>query len=117
MAAAAWLRSSLFAVLRLRPPPRPLFPYTTLFRSRRRLGQLRAVETALAVHVRRRPQRAPQWSGRAGGDGNVGAARQLEHLERVAGRLVERRVAGDGRDRAQLDLGRGEREQDRDRVV
>src|SRR5438034_2094070 len=74
MAAAAWLRSSLFAVLRLRPPPRPLFPYTTLFRSRRRLGQLRAVETALAVHVRRRPQRAPQWSGRAGGDGNVGAA-------------------------------------------
>jgi hypothetical protein len=53
----------------------------------------------------------------AGRDGDVGAARELEELERVPGRLVERLVARDGRDPEQLDLRARERQQKRDCVV
>ena len=84
---------------------------------RGRLGQLGAVEARLAVDVRRGAEVAPQRRLGAGGDRDVAPAGDLERDERVAGRLVERLVAGDGRDADQLDLRRGEREQDRDRVV
>ncbi len=60
---------------------------------------------------------APQRRVGARRDRDVAASGDLERDERVAGRLVERLVAGDGRDADQLDLGRREREQDRDRVV
>ena len=53
----------------------------------------------------------------AGRDRHVAATGELEHAQRVRRRLVERLVAGDGRDAEQLELGRGEREQERDRVV
>ena len=59
----------------------------------------------------------PSGASAPAATGTSRAPGELEHVERVARRLVERLVAGDGRDRAQLDLGRGEREQDRDRVV
>ena len=65
----------------------------------RRLGQVGPVEPALAVHVRRRAQLRAERPVGAGCDRNIGAAGELEHLERVARRLVERLVAGDGRDR------------------
>src|SRR5205823_10904476 len=42
---------------------------------------------------------------------------ELEHLQRVTGRLLQDLVARDRRDAQELDLGRGKREQDRDRVV
>jgi enoyl-CoA hydratase/carnithine racemase len=48
---------------------------------------------------------------------DVAAACDLEHAERVRGRLVERLVAGHGRHAEELDLRAREREQDRDRVV
>jgi hypothetical protein len=53
----------------------------------------------------------------AGRDRDVAATRELEHAERVRRRLLERLVAGDGRDGPQLDLRARQREQDRDRVV
>ncbi len=49
--------------------------------------------------------------------GHLGAAGELEHAQRVRGRLGERLVAGDRGHPEQLELGGGEREQDRDRVV
>ena len=62
---------------------------------------------------------------RAGGPGAVGSGRDgtsarpasSSTRKRIRGRLLERLVAGDGRDAEQLDLGAGEREQERDRVV
>src|SRR5205814_1135166 len=77
----------------------------------------RPVEAGLPVHVRGRTEVAPQRRLRPDGDRDVAPAGDLERDERVAGRLVERLVAGDGRDPDQLHLRRGEREQDRDRVV
>ena len=55
--------------------------------------------------------------GRADGDRHVGAADELEQLQRVDRRLLERLVAVDGRDADELDLRAREREQERDRVV
>jgi hypothetical protein len=86
-------------------------------RLRLRLRQLWPVEAGLAVHVRRGAELASPRRVRPGGDRNVAAAGDLERDERVPGRLVERLVAGDRRDTDQLDLRRGEREEDRDRVV
>ena len=53
----------------------------------------------------------------AGGDRDVGAAGELEQLQRVDRRLLERLVPVDGRDADELDLRAREREQERDRVV
>ena len=83
----------------------------------RRVGELGAVQAGLAVDVRGDVALAHERPVGAGRDGHVGAAGELEHAERVRRRLLERLVARDGRDPDQLDLGRGEREQDRDRVV
>jgi hypothetical protein len=55
--------------------------------------------------MRRRPERAHERRLRARRDRDVAAAGDLERDERVAGRLVERLVAGDGRDADELDLG------------
>jgi hypothetical protein len=54
---------------------------------------------------------------RTRGDGNVATPGEFEHADRIGGGLVERLVAGDGRDAEQLEFGRGEREQQCDRVV
>src|SRR5207253_4775344 len=64
-----------------------------------------------------RTEVAPQRRLRPDGDRDVAPAGDLERDERVPGRLVERLVAGDGRDADQLDLRRSESEEDRDRVV
>ena len=53
----------------------------------------------------------------AGRDRDVGPAREVEHAERVRGRLLERLVAVHGRDAEHLQLRAREREQERDRVV
>ncbi len=82
-----------------------------------RLRQLGAVEAGLAMHMRRGAKRAAQRRVRSRRDRDVGPAPDLERDERVPGRLVQRLVAGDGRDADQLDFRRGEREEDRNRVV
>ena len=86
-------------------------------RLRARRGQVGAVETRLAVHVSGDVARPDERLVGARVDGDVGATGKLEHLERVRGRLVDRLVSGDRRDRDELELGRGQREQDRNRVV
>ena len=82
-----------------------------------RRRQLGPVEAALAVDVRRDRAAAHERPVGARGDRNIAATGELEHLERVRGRLLERLVAGDRRDADELELRRGEREQERDRVV
>jgi hypothetical protein len=67
---------------------------------RRRFREVGPVESRLAVDVCRRPKLSHERPVGAGGDGDVGAAGELQDLERIAGRLVERLVAGDGRDAA-----------------
>ena len=82
-----------------------------------RLGQRRPVEPTLAVHVIGDAELPDEGTLGATRHGHIGAAGELEHLERVQRRLLERLVAVDGRDAEQLDLRAGEREQDGDRVV
>ena len=60
---------------------------------------------------------ADQRARGAGRDRDVVAADVVEHADRVRRRLLQRLVAGHGGDAEQPDLGAGEREQDRDRVV
>jgi hypothetical protein len=50
-------------------------------------------------------------------NGDVVAVDELEHAQRVRGRLVERLIAGDRGYSDQLHLGRGEGQQERNRVV
>ena len=80
-------------------------------------GQVGAVEAALAVHVRGDRALAHERPVGAAVDRDVAAAGELEHAQGVRGRLLDRLVAADGRDADELELGRGEREQERDRVV
>jgi hypothetical protein len=54
---------------------------------------------------------------RARGDRHVGPADVVKDADRVRGRLLERLVAGNGGHAEQPDLGAGERQQQRDRVV
>ena len=80
-------------------------------------GQVGAVEPRLAVDVRCDVARAHERRVCARVHRHVAPPRQLEHAQGVRGRLVERLVARHGRHADELDLRRGEREQDRDRVV
>ncbi len=82
--------------------------------ARRQLGP---VQAALAVDVRGDVELAHERPVGAHRDRNVLAADELEHPQRVVGRLLERLVAVDGGDADELDLGAREREQQRDRVV
>ena len=63
-------------------------------------------------HVGLADERPP----RAGRDGDVGAD-ELEDADRVRGRLLHRLVPGHGRHAEELELGAGECQQQRDRVV
>src|SRR5919201_4679577 len=83
--------------------------------ARRREG--RTVQPALAVDVGGDEGLTAKRALRAGRDGYVGAADELEHLQRVRARLLQGLVAVDGGDAEQLDLGAREREQKGDRVV
>ena len=60
-----------------------------------RRRQVGPVETALAVDVRGDELLAHERPVGACGDGDISAAGELEHPERVRRRLVERLVAGD----------------------
>jgi hypothetical protein len=75
-----------------------------LDRSGSRRWQRRAVESAVPVYVGGDGGVADERSRRAGGDGYVAAAAELEHLERVLGRLLKRLVPMHGRDASELDL-------------
>ena len=79
--------------------------------------QVGPVESGLAVHVRCDVTLPHERRVGAGVHGDVAAACELEHAQRVGGCLVERLVARDGRHSDELDLRRGEREEDGDRVV
>ena len=82
-----------------------------------RRRQIRSVETRLAVDVRRNELLAHERTVRTRCDGNVATSRELEHADGIRSRLVERLVAGDRRDAEDLHLGRGERQEQCDRVV
>ena len=77
----------------------------------------RAVEAALAVHVRCDGEIAHERLRCTRGDGDVLASGEVEHADRVRRRLLERLVAVHGRDREQLELRARDGEQQRDRVV
>ena len=83
----------------------------------RRLRQRRPVQPALAVDVRGDDELPLERPVRAGRDRDVGPADELEHPQRVRGRLLQRLVAVRRRHAEELDLGAREREQQRDRVV
>jgi hypothetical protein len=82
-----------------------------------RRRQVGPVEAGLAVDVGGDRRFADERAVGAGGDRDVVAAGELEDAQRVGRGLRERLVAGDRRDAEQLDLGTGEREQHRHRVV
>lgn len=82
-----------------------------------RRRQIGAVEAGLAVHVLRRHQVARQRPVRAGEDPHVRPPGQFADLARVQRGQVERNIAGDAGDAENLQLRRGERQQDRHRVV
>ena len=83
-----------------------------------RLGQRDAVEAGLAVHVLGRLQDARERAGAAGVHGHRGVAGKLHELAGVALGEGQRDVAGDRGDGQGLDLvGRGQGQEDRDRVV
>src|SRR5207248_2454395 len=62
-------------------------------------------------------ERAEERTDGAGMDRDVGSSRELEDLQCVRRRLVDRLVARDRGDADELELGRRERQQNRDRVV
>ncbi len=84
-------------------------------RTRCRKG--RPVEAAVAVDVRRDGELARERRGGAGGHRHVATPDELEHADRVRGRLLERLVPVGRRDAEQLELRAREREEKRDRVV
>ena len=70
----------------------------------RRSRQIRSVEPALAVHVRGGPLLADERAVAADVDRDVRAVDELEDLERVRRRLLERLIPRDGGDAEHLDL-------------
>ena len=82
-----------------------------------RLREVGAVEAGLAVRVGCDDELADQGLIRSGSDRHIGAPGELEHAQRVGRHLLDRLVAGDRRDAQDLDLGAGQGEQERDRVV
>ena len=82
-----------------------------------RLRQRRAVEAALAVHVRGDDELALERPVGTRGDRHIRAASELEHAQRVRGRLLERLVPVGRRHAEELELRAREREEQRDRVV
>ena len=81
------------------------------------VGEVGAVEAALAVDVGGRVQLAAQRARRAGGDRHVADAGQRADLQRVLGDRLEGAVAADRRDRPQVGERAAGREEDRERVV
>ena len=69
--------------------------------SARRVGQVRAIEAALAVNVRSMLGLLEQWSRRAAMDW-CGVSEEIEHDEGVAGRAFDGRVPGHRRDADEL---------------
>ena len=81
------------------------------------LGQVRAVEPGLAMHVLGGDQRAHHGPDRAGEDPGLRPAGEFADLARVLLGQRQRHVAGDGGDAEHLELRAGERQQDGDGVV
>ena len=86
-------------------------------RGRARCRQRRPVQAAVAVDVRRDDALADERRGCSGRDRHVVATNELEHADRVRGRLLERLVPVGRRDAEQLELGACEREEKCDRIV
>ena len=82
-----------------------------------RFGQLGAVQARRAVDVGCDDQLADERPVGALRDGHVVAACQRQHAARVLGGAGQRLVAGDRRQRDEVDGRAGERQQDRDGVV
>jgi uroporphyrin-III C-methyltransferase / precorrin-2 dehydrogenase / sirohydrochlorin ferrochelatase len=82
-----------------------------------RVGQIGAVQPGLAMHVFRRHQWPTHRPVAAGEHRDVTAARQFADHPRVAAGARQRHVAGHAGDAQQVDLGAGQRQQDRHCVV
>ena len=98
---------------------RPLHEVDGVLAERASAGgrQRRAVEAAVAVHVRRNGELTVERPVGAGGHGNVGAPGEIEHAKSICRRLLERLVPVDGRHTEHVELRARERQQQRDRVV
>ena len=88
-----------------------------LLQRRDRLRHGGAVQAGRAVHVLGGHELARHRPRAAGIDRDVPPARQFHHLAGVQGRARQRHVAGRRHDAEHLQLGRGQRQQDGDRVV
>jgi hypothetical protein len=83
-----------------------------------RRGQFDVPLAIIAVHIRNRAfVRVRQWVIRPFGDRDIRAARDLEQAQRIDRRQAGVDVAEDRRQADQLQLGRGQREEDRHAVV
>ena len=83
-----------------------------------RFRQIGSVEPGRAVDMLGGHGLPSHRADRAGIDRNIGAAGELDHLQRVLGVLGEPDIAGDDDDGEDVELfGRGERQQDGDGVV
>jgi hypothetical protein len=80
-------------------------------------GQIRAFEAAAAMDVRSRFERTAQWGGGTHGDRYICPAKQREHAQGVARRVLERGVAADGGDPENSNLRSSERERDGQGIV
>ena len=80
--------------------------------------QVAAVQPGLAMHIFRRYQRPQHRSGTAGIHRNVGAPRQFHQPARIGGGQLQRYVAGDAGDAADIELvRRGHGHQQGDGIV
>ncbi len=83
-----------------------------------RQRQVGAVHAGFAMHMLGGDEGAAHGALAAGIDGNILAARELDDLERIAGVLGQRDVAGHRDDAEDIEIGgRGERHEDGDGIV
>ena len=79
--------------------------------------EVRRTDAAVAVGILRGDEALHQRPVGAGRDRHVGPAGELEHAQGILCRPLERLVAGDRRDAAEVELGARDRQQERERVV
>ena len=79
--------------------------------------QLRAANAVASMRIRGGEELSNERSRRTPIDRYICRAEHVQHIQRVSGRLVDRRIAGDGRNRDELGIRRMDRQRDRCRVI
>ncbi len=82
-----------------------------------RIRQNRPVQPRFAMHMLGRDQRAPQWPVAPGEHLYIRSPRQFADNPRIAFSQVQRHISSHGGDTQHLQLGTGQRQQDRHGVV